>query len=372
MKRPSLTLGATSLALAGLLCCTGAASADPIADAKAIVEQASKPRPPWDGPKTSPPMVKGKLAIYVSTDQRNGGAQGVAAGAKEAADKVGWTFRVLDGQGSVSGRSNALNQAIASKADVIVLGGVDATEQAEVIERAGKQGIKIVGWHTHSAPGPHPKLPIFTNITTDPLEVAKAAASYAVADSDGKAGVVIFTDSVYGIAIAKSNAMADVIKACATCKLLEVVDTPLSDVATRMAPLTTSLLQRHNKAWTHALSINDLTFDFMAPALASAGIAGEGKPISVSAGDGSEIAFQRIRQREYQAGTVAEPLRLQGWQVIDEANRALAGQPHSGYVTPAHLFTPKNIEFDGGKRNVFDPENEYQKAYLKLWGLAAQ
>jgi ribose transport system substrate-binding protein len=41
-------------------------------------------------------------------------------------------------------------------------------------------------------------------------------------------------------------------------------------------------------------------------------------------------------------------------------------------VTPAHLFTPKNIEFDGGKRNVFDPENEYQKAYLKLWGLAAQ
>jgi ribose transport system substrate-binding protein len=369
MKRPSLILGALSLAVSTLMLCAGAAMADAVSDAKAVVEKLSKPHPPWDGPTSSPPMAKGKLVIYVSTDQRNGGAQGVAEGAREAAEKVGWTLRVLDGQGSVSGRSNALNQAIASKADVIVLGGVDATEQSAVIEQAARQGIKIIGWHSYPAPGPNPGTPIFTNVTTDPTQVAMAAASYAIADSDGKAGVVIFTDSVYGIAIFKSDTMAKAIKACSTCSLLEVVDTPLSDVSTRMAPLTTSLLQRYGKRWTYALSINDLTFDFMAPALASAGIPGNGHPISVSAGDGSEIAFQRIRQGEYQVATVAEPLRLQGWQVIDEANRALAGQPPSGYVTPAHLFTPKNIEFDGGNRNVFDPENDYQKAYLKLWGV---
>jgi ribose transport system substrate-binding protein len=360
----TLAAAAASFALAP------AAHADAVSDAKVIVDKFSKPRPPWDGPTSGPAPVKGKLAIYVSTDQRNGGAQGVAVGAKEAAEKIGWQFRVLDGQGTVSGRSNALNQAIASKADVIFLGGIDATEQAAVIEQAAKQGVKVLGWHAYATTGPHPKLPIFTNITTDPLDVARAAASYAVADSGGKAGVVIFTDSVYEIAIAKSNAMAAVIKACGGCTLLEIVDTPLSDVGTRMAPLTTSLLQRHGKKWTHALSINDLTFDFMAPALASAGIKGNGQPVSISAGDGSEIAFQRIRQREYQAATVAEPLRLQGWQLVDEANRALAGAKHSGYVAPPHLFIPTNIEFDGGKRNTYDPDNNYQNAYLKAWGLA--
>ena len=105
-----------------------------------------------------------------------------------------------------------------------MLGAIDATEQASAVEAAAKQGIVVLGWHSYATPGPHPKLPIFTNITTDPLEVAKAAASYAVADSDGKVGAVIFTDSVYEIAIAKSTAMADVIKACSTCKLLEVID----------------------------------------------------------------------------------------------------------------------------------------------------
>jgi ribose transport system substrate-binding protein len=358
-----------TLALSALICATGA-RADPVSDAKVVVEKASASRPPWGGPTTGPKAVKGKTIIYVSTDQRNGGALGVGVAVKEAAEKVGWSFRALDGQASVSGRSNALNQAIASKPDVIVLGSVDATEQAAAIELAAKQGIKIVGWHTHGAPGPHPKLPIFTNITTDPVDVAKAAASYVVAESGGKAGVVIFTDSVYEIAIAKSNAMAAVIKACATCKLLDVIDTPLSDAATRMPSLTTALLQRFGKNWTHAMSINDLTFDFMAPALASAGVAGAGQPHNVSAGDGSEIAFQRIRQNEYQVGTVAEPLRLQGWQLVDEANRALAGQKPSGYVAPPHLFVNSNIKYDGGPKNTYDPENDYQKAYLAIWGVA--
>jgi ribose transport system substrate-binding protein len=365
MKKNSLSL--LVVGLCSTVWSAYPAAADAVSDAKAFVEQASKPNPPWNGPTSGPKVTKGKTIVYVSADQRNGGARGVGEGVKEAAEQVGWTVRVIDGQGTVSGRSSALNQAIASKPDAIVLGAIDATEQASVAEEAAKQGIVLIGWHSYATSGPHPKLPIFTNITTDPMQVAKAAASYAVADSDGKAGVVIFTDSVYEIAVAKSNAMADVIKACGTCKLLEVIDTPLSDVATRMPQLTTSLLQRYGKNMTYALSINDLTFDFMAPSLASAGIPGNGNPRNISAGDGSEVAFQRIRQGEYQVGTVAEPLRLHGWQIVDEANRAFNKQKDSGYVAPAHLFVPSNIKSDGGPKNIYDPENDYTKAYLKIW-----
>jgi ribose transport system substrate-binding protein len=365
MKRQDLCLLALSLCTP--LVAAYPAAADAVSDAKAFVEKVTKPNPPWDGPTSGPRAVKGKTIVYVSADQRNGGARGVGEGVKEAADKVGWTVRILDGQGTVSGRSSALNQAIASKPDAIVLGAIDATEQASAVEEAAKQGIVVLGWHSFATPGPSSKLPIFTNITTDPLQVAKAAASYAVADSDGKAGAVIFTDSVYEIAVAKSNAMADVIKACSTCKVLEVIDTPLSDVATRMPQLSTSLLQRYGKNMTYALSINDLTFDFMAPSLASAGIPGNGNPRNISAGDGSEVAFQRIRQGEYQVGTVAEPLRLHGWQIIDEANRAFNKEKPSGYVAPAHLFLPSNIKSDGGPKNTYDPENGYTDSYLKIW-----
>lgn len=365
-------LKSTVSALAMLAClglCAPTQAQDMVADAKAFVAKVTKPNPPWDGPTTGPKAVPGKTIVYVSTDQRNGGALGVGEGVSEAGKAVGWTVRVLDGQGSVSARSAALSQAVALKPAAIVLGAIDAKEQATAIQSAHDQGIVVVGWHAFAKPGPSQELPVFTNITTDPMEVARAAASYAIADSDGKAGVVIFTDSVYAIAVAKSTAMADAIKACKTCTLLSVEDTPLADASTRMPPLTTALLQRFGSKWTYSLSINDLSFDFMAPSLAEAGIDGEGPPRNISAGDGSGIAFQRIRSKQYQMGTVAEPLRLHGWQIVDEINRALAGQPPSGYVAPAHLFTPTNIAYDGGPQNIYDPDNGYTEAYKKIWGV---
>lgn len=335
--------------------------------AQNYIAAVTKPNPPWTGPTSGPAAQKGKTIVYVSADQRNGGALGVGDGVEEAGKAIGWTVRVLDGQGTVSGRSSALQQAIALKPDGIVLGTVDAKEQAELIAQAAGAGIKVVGWHSVTNPGPSEEFKLFTNIATDPLDVAKAAASFAVADAGGKAGVVIFTDSTYAIAVAKSDAMADVIKACGGCKVLDVEDTPLAEASTRIPQLTTSLLQRFGDQWTYTLSINDLTFDFMSASLASAGIAQDGHPRNISAGDGSEAAFQRIRTNFYQSGTVAEPLHLQGWQAVDELNRAFAGQPASGFSAPVHLVVAANIGSDGGPKNVYDPDNGYRDAYSKIW-----
>lgn len=338
-----------------------------VSAARAYIDEVTKPNPPWTGPSAGPTAQMGKTIVYVSADQRNGGALGVGAGVEEAGKAIGWTVRVLDGQGTVSGRSSALQQAMALKPDGIVLGTIDAKEQAELIGQAAAAGTKMVGWHSISKPGPSGEHKLFTNISTDPLDVAKAAASYAVADSAGKAGVVIFTDSTYAIAIAKSDAMAKVIKACGGCKVLDVEDTPLAEASTRMPQLTTSLLQRFGADWTYSLSINDLTFDFMSSSLLSAGTAQDGHPRNISAGDGSEAAFQRIRTSFYQSGTVAEPLSLHGWQAVDELNRAFAGAPPSGFVAPVHLVTSKNIASDGGPKNVYDPDDGYRDAYTRIW-----
>lgn len=366
--RSTKLLRAALLASAGMLALAGAARADAVQDAKDYVAKVTAPVTTWTGPTTGPKATGHKLIVYVSTDQRNGGARGVGEGVVAAAKVIGWDVRVIDGQGSVNDRAAGIDQAVALKADGLILGSPDAAEQATAIENAVKAGLKVVSWHSGPAPGPMPKYGIFTNITTDPLEVAKAAASYAVADSNGKAGAVIFTDSAYAIAIAKSNEMAAVIKACVTCKVLSVEDTPLADAANRMPQLTTSLLQRFGAKWTYGLSINDLTFDFMAPSLQSAGIAGDGAPHSISAGDGSEPAFQRIRSGEYQVATVAEPLSLHGWQAVDEMNRAFAGAPPSGFVAPPHLFIKANINQDGGEKNTYDPQNGYRDHYKAIWG----
>jgi ribose transport system substrate-binding protein len=339
--------------------------------AKEYIATVTAPVTAWTGPTTGPKAQGKKLVIYVSTDQRNGGAQGAGDGAQEAAKALGWDFRVLDGQGSVPARTSAMTQAIALKPGAIILGGVDAKEQQPVIEQAAAEGIKIVGWHAGPQAGKVEGIPqVFYNVTTDPLEVAKASGLYAVVDSGGKAGVILFTDSIYAIATAKTNAEKAAIEGCSGCKVLSVEDTPIGDLANRMGQLTTSLLSKYGKAWTYSIAVNDLYFDFSAPSLVAANIEpASGYPRQISAGDGSVPAFQRIKQKQYQIATVAEPLHLQGWQLADELNRAFAGEQPSGYVPPVHLFTPDNIDKDGGAENIFDPGNGYKDQYKKIWGV---
>lgn len=355
------------LTLVGLNCATPALADAFLELSKQRVAAATQPWKTWDGPTSGPVAQADKEVLFVAADQRNSGVLGVYEGVREASGVMGWRMRVLDGQGSVSGRTAALNQAIALKPDGIILGGFDAREQSNAIARARAANIPVVGWHAGPQAGAMPAEGLFVNVTTDPTEVAKIAAYYAVAQSEGKAGVVIFTDSLYTVATAKSDAMAEVIKQCAGCSLLSVEDTPLAETSSRIPQLTTALVQRYGDKWDYALGINDLYFDFMGSALNRLGRNSHDRPFSLSAGDGSQSAYTRIRRSRYQVATVPEPLNLHGWQLIDELNRAFAAAPPSGYVTPVHLVTPENIKFDGGPRNTFDPENGYAAAYRKIW-----
>jgi ribose transport system substrate-binding protein len=334
------------------------------------VAQYEDPVSTWTGPTTGPAAAKSKRVIYVSADQTNGGALGVSKGFMQACKIIHWTCSIIDGQGTVSGQTQALDTAIAEHPDGIVLGTVDAQQEHTEVAQAHKDGISVVGWHSTSLPGPSTNPPLFTNITTDPVAVAKATADYAIAESGGKAGVVIFTDSSYAIAILKSTTMEKTIKQCPGCKVLAYENTPLADTPSRMGPLTTSLEQRFGKQWTWGLGINDLYFDYAPPALRALGVGPSGPPNFISAGDGSVSAFQRIRGGQYQAATVAEPLIMQGWQTVDEMNRAFQGQKWSGFVPLPHLVVQSNINSEGGPQSEFNPANNYEQHYEKIWGVS--
>lgn len=351
---------------------TGGARADedPLAAAKARIASATAPAGHWDGPTTGPAAAKGKTIIYVAGDLRNGGTEGVSRGVAEAAKTIGWELRVLDGHGDISARTAAMSQAIALHPDGIIVGGFDAVEQNAALEQVKEAGIPFVGWHATIEPGPDEKTGMFANVNTRIADVAQTAADLAIVQSEGKAGVVIFGDSNYEMAIGKARMMEKAIKdGCPGCTVLSLEDSPMTEASSRMPQLTTSLLQRYGAKWTYSLAVNDLYYDFMGPSLASAGIDGGEAPYNISAGDGSESAFQRIRSGQFQIATVPEPLHEQGWQLVDELNRAFAGQPWSGYVSGIHLVTNQNIAFDGGPDNVFDPANGYRDVYRKIWDL---
>ncbi|WP_030713191.1 substrate-binding domain-containing protein [Streptomyces sp. NRRL F-2580] len=334
-----------------------------LARAEAAVRQAENSDAVWHGPTSGPPAASGKTLVYVAQTMTNPGVAGVAKGVEEAAKAIGWKLRVIDGDGTPAGIQAALSQAITLKPSGIVIGGFDPQLTSQQMAGAEAAHIPVVGWHAVGSPGPseHPRL--FTNVTTKVEDVAGISADWIIARSRGDAGVVLFTDDSIPFAKNKAELIRQELATCSGVRLLTTENIPIPDAASRTPQAVSSLVSRFQDDWTHSVAINDLYFADAAPALRAAGKPGAGAPFNIGAGDGDPSAFQRINSEQFQAATVPEPLSQQGWQIVDEFNRAFAGRPASGYVAPVHIATADNS--DGA--TSWDPSG-YREGYLRIWG----
>jgi ribose transport system substrate-binding protein len=371
------TTAAVGLALVGCSSSTTSPSSTPTAAGKtcsalpaaqAAVNASIHPSTKWDGPTTGPKPATGKFIAVVAGSLQNGGVIGVDQGIQAAAKVLGWKVEIFDGQNSATGEAAAFSQAIAVKPDGIAVVGFPYQFVLSGAQQAKAAGIPVVGWHGSGDPGPTADGLLFTNVSSSTIAIGKLAGQAALVAQDGHAHVAILTDKSIPQTVEKAKAIEDAVDACSTSSTLAVDSFPFESITTESPQLVTALLQRYPGKITDIFSINDLSFDASVPALSSAGITASGEPHLISAGDGSESAFQRIRDGQYQTGTVAEPLHSHGWQVIDEFNRAFAGDKPSGYVTQPHLVVKANVDLYGGKSNYYDPPNGYEAAYKKIWG----
>ncbi|ACC74270.1 substrate-binding domain-containing protein [Paraburkholderia phymatum] len=343
-----------------------AAAKEFLTAAKGVVDAAQRPATAWKGPRNGPRAQREKRVAVVAEDLHNGGILGVIDGVLEAARVIGWHVKVFDSRGTADLRLKMLANALSSHPDGLIIAGGDAHALLPALGPFAERNIPIVGWHVAAQAGPVPGTPVAMNVSSNPLEVARVTALAAIVQSGGRAGVVIFTDSSFQIAREKAEAMAAVVRACSGCTLLEVRDMAISRCQELMPGATRALLARYGKRWTYALAINDIYFDYAAPVLTQVGLPNAAMAM-LSAGDGSESAFLRIRTGTFQTGTVAEPLNLQGWQLVDELNRLFAGENVTGYESPVHLVTADNFAEDGGDRLFYDPANGYRDIYRRIW-----
>ncbi|WP_234543956.1 substrate-binding domain-containing protein [Streptomyces shenzhenensis] len=332
------------------------------AAAVAAVARAERTDNTWNGPATGPAAVSGKTIVYVAQTMTNPGVAGVAGGLREAARVIGWRVRVIDGGGSPAGIQAAMSEAVDLRPSGIVIGGFDPGSTAQQVGAAGAAGIPLIGWHAVAAPGPSRRPPLFTNVTTRVANVAGISAQWIIAHSGGRAGVVLFTDASVPFAKRKSELIREKLATCAGVRLLAYENIPIPDAGSRTPREIASLLSRFPDTWTHSVAINDLYFADAAPAFRAAGRKGAGPPFNIGAGDGDPSAFQRVNSRQYQAATVPEPLSEQGWQIVDEFNRAFSGRPASGYVAPTHVSTAAN----SAGATAWDPPG-YREAYRRIW-----
>jgi ribose transport system substrate-binding protein len=333
------------------------------AEAQASVGRAEQTDVPWNGPTSGPAAVSGRTLVYVAQTMTNPGVAGAANGVREAARVIGWNVRVIDGGGTPAGIQAAMSEAVALRPSGIVIGGFDPGTTSRQAAQADAAGIPLIGWHAVPDPGPSRRPKLFTNVTTRVEDVARISARWIILHSNGHGGVVLFTDASIPFARNKSELISKELATCPGVRLLARANIPIPDASSRTPQEVSTLLSRFQNRWTHSVAINDLYFADAAPAFRAAGRNPSGPPFNIGAGDGDPSAFQRITSRHYQSATVPEPLSLQGWQIVDEFNRAFSGRPASGYVAPVHITTADN----SNGATTWNPSG-YREAYRQIWG----
>ncbi|MBT3065825.1 substrate-binding domain-containing protein [Rhodoferax sp. U11-2br] len=321
-------------------------------------------------PQTPPPGPAAQVArsvVFIASDYRNGGVMGVYRGFEEASRKLGWQVRLEDGGGLKTQQATILMQVLATRPQGIVFGGFEPDEFAELVALAKQNRVVLLGWHAAKEPGPTKDL--FVNVSTRPVDVAKLAAAFVIQDAiaqQRQVGVVIFNDKQYAVANAKTEAMRATIQACQGykgCKLLSVENVLISDAAAAMPAVVQKLAAVHGAAWTYSLAINDVYFDEINYPLM---LVKRTDIRLVSAGDGSIKALGRIGSGlSQQVATVAEPLKMQGYQLADELNRALAGVVQSGFQSSPILVTTELLKTTGSRG--IEANLDFEAAYAAIW-----
>ncbi len=308
---------------------------------------------------TGPP----RRVVFLAQDFRNGGITTVYRGFEQACQELGWSLSIVNGKGDKAIIRKLFDEALAAGVDGIVLGGFDESDIADRLAGASRALPALVGWHASARLGTTPHL--FANVSTDPNAVADMAAALVDPPAGSQAGVVIFNDSRFDIANAKTLRMREALSRCARCELLAVEDLPISNAAKAMPAALEKLQQRFGKRWTHVLAINDVYMDSMHFPLQALGRA---DIVGIAAGDGSRSALSRIRSgRSQQLATIAEPTGLQGWQLADELKRAFSKQAPSGRVARPIAVTTELLR-QLGQLEV-DDLLPYRVEYRQQWSI---
>jgi ribose transport system substrate-binding protein len=313
----------------------------------------------WEGPQSGPSAQSNKKIIFIASDLKNGGVLGMKNGFMEAIRELGWEVDFRDGSGDMNELHKLLKSALQSKVDGIVLGGFQPDSVMESMI-ATKHPV-LVGWHAGTHPGRNKYL--FTNITTDPAEVARLAAESVQQTGAKSQGIVIISDNQFAIANEKVHQVMETLKKCKTCHLLSIENVSISSAQVKIPELVVKLNRQFGRSWTHTIAVNDIYFDNMNFPLKEIG---RNDITNIAAGDGSRVALGRIKGGgSQQAVTVAEPLLAQGWQLADELNRAFAGKKESGFVTKPIAITKEFL--DRTSSEDIESHVSFREAYSGIW-----
>lgn len=327
-------------------------------------------------PASAPAPAAGKKVWVISCGQSSPGCLYVANGALAAGKKLGWDMTLYDGKlGADNGYTTGVKQAIAAKADGIIVGSIDCPLIKQPLTEAKAAGIKtvaILAYDCNDARyGGGPALFTSTVVSNaqnpSTSDYAKSGgamkADWVLAQTRNKAVAISLTqtDSLLGADIAAGFAAR--MKQCPSCKVIDVPFTFADISAGQLGAKVSQALQANPTA--NALTVPYDTLMLLGVAQA---VVRSGRSASIAAmgGEGLPPNLSLIKNDKGQDAATFQPDDWSGWAGVDTMVRAFAGQPAAPAGIGLQLLDRAHLPAASadGVINTLD----YQSAYLKAWG----
>lgn len=314
-------------------------------------------------------IAAGKTVLvipYSSTIQYN---VAFADAIKKADDAVGFKTTIYSDDGTPTSWAAGINLGISQHVAVIdLIAGLDVEQIKPQIQAATKAGIAVVGSTYNDASQPTPSY-----LTTDvPLGYAQAGrleADQAIADTNGKADVIVITSSGLNASTAMTPGVQQEFKSqCPSCTV-HVIDVPVTQWATQITPQVESTIASDPNV-NYVLPNYDSEAQYVIAALTAKGV--ENK-VGIATFNGTPAPMALVASGKMTMD-VGENIAWAGYATTD-ANLRSIGQTNKPAVTidehiPLRVFDKTNIADAGNPPNLSSGYGDAEQGYLKVWGLA--
>jgi ribose transport system substrate-binding protein len=328
-------------------------------------------------PTTSPPPAKGKNVWWISCGQQTQSCASYAAAGKAAAEALGWTFHLADGNlNQANGYATAMRTALAAKPDAIIQDAFSCSTVQPELQQAKQQKVAVIGVETTdcSDAGTGPSLFTVPMVYSKTYPDNKAwwtgwgqqLGEFVAADSGGNGKII----TAFGKGDPQFDLLnagfEDALKECSGCSVVADVPWTVTDLAPN-GPWVTAL----RNALIKNPDAEYVVWPFDTNAVDSGGakaVLQSGSKAKVVSGIGTAPALDLLRSGQIYAEGVARDSDWVSWAAMDQLNRYFNGQPSVpqglGFVSiDKNHNMPKNPG-EGYKTSV-----DFQALYKKAWGV---
>jgi ribose transport system substrate-binding protein len=331
-----------------------------LAKARADVIAARKPLSKFTGPAVSPgsvPTGKSVVSIYsVPAPLPQRSAQGVA----NAAKAIGWSGKVVFGQGTPTGWLNAINTAVSGGANAVVMSAGVPALIAPGIAKAKAAGAPFVDIF-NGVPKPPPGL--VAQVGPPERTEGYRLAEWIVQATNGNGAQIIAYNSPQfsDLQVAYAGFRQGIADAGPKYKIVNVTQSPATDIGTTAGAQRMAALFRKYPQAKYIFCLSESWAGTFAQAVQETGR----KDVTGLGTDG-DFFLPQIRKGANFVEIGPDTLEY-GWFAMDAILRAMNNKPQVKYNVPFRLMDKTNAKSLSGP--AIANSYNYQAAWLKLWGV---